>query len=193
MKLINKKNAFYVAPYSSCFLFPLPALCCCCCCCCCHCISTKGCFLTIVFLLTMDRIRPFLQNCPACGVKGTIVANTGFSLEGAYNEWCRTMGCNLCSIRWFVCLECFGLRNHMRDRKAVRAHYIRAHHVPEQNKSTKRKRDNGWSLGRGRMHLLLWPMIRRYGKGHRRGKGALVGLFSWVRVGLGLYNRPFRT
>ena len=89
----------------------------------------------------MDHICPILQNCPNCGVKGTTIANTGFSSVGPYSEWCRTIGCDLCSVQWFVCLECFGLRSHMRDRKAVQAHHIRAHHVQDKKTSNKRKRD----------------------------------------------------
>ena len=101
--------------------------------------------LTMSVLVRCQRQVLF---CPFCNSKDEV---TGKKVEGRLvdnpvgdlfdNSWCKTLECQVCARRWFVCAECEMKRTHMVDNKSLRRHH-REYHMEYERPARKKRKTN---------------------------------------------------
>jgi hypothetical protein len=70
-----------------------------------------------------------LRHCYSCdnSLGSSIIPNPPFGSSGKPQEWWKTLQCNNCSNRWFVCTECSDSRSHIKGFHALKLHFSRYH------------------------------------------------------------------
>jgi hypothetical protein len=100
------------------------------------------------------RVLQFCYKCPrASDPEGRLIANP----YDCRQQWLRTLGCPLCTSEWFVCVECFNITAHIKNRKALSRHES-LYHKKCTNDGHKRKRYE--KKGKGRLDKSIETELR---------------------------------